>query len=326
MHLLPPIDLVICTYNNAALLARTLYALTQQKVSPDVQWSVLVVDNNCTDNTQEVVKKYQSGGKILRLSTMVETRQGLTAARHCGVQNTKADWIAFVDDDCLLAEDWVENAVRFAAEHPDCGAFGGQVLLDWEVQPPQYVFNYAYSFAQQTGSKVQKKSCLVGAGFVLNRMALLRTGWVDKPLLQDRTGTKLISGGDVEISLRIYGAGYDLWYTPDCRIQHFITSKRITQKYLVDINYGLGTSQVLGDSLLWMGSYRGWLLMFIRNGLKESQKVAVNWVKALFGRKNPLEVEIDKSFLKGKWAGIKHVIQMRAEERLRLLGKARIIS
>lgn len=325
MSNLPPIDIVICTYNNAPLLDKALSALSQQIVSPKLEWRVLVVDNNCTDNTQKIVEKYRVLCQIPQLSTVSETQQGLTYARHCGVQNTTAEWIAFVDDDCFLAQDWVEQAVRFAAAHPDCGAFGGRVILDWETLPAQYVLNYGYSFAQQEhGTEPQKKSCLVGAGLVLNRSALAHTGWIDKPLLQDRIGTKLISGGDVEIALRIYGAGYDLWYTPDCKLRHFIPARRTSQKYLIDINYGLGTSQVLGDSLLWSGSYRDWLLKFIIDAVKASQNVLIQSLRAALGRMNPAEVEINGSFVRGKWAGISRVVRMSREERSLLLGRAKL--
>ncbi|MEG4274314.1 MULTISPECIES: glycosyltransferase [unclassified Microcoleus] len=325
MSKLPPIDLVICTYNNAPLLDKALSAISQQIVSPNLEWRVLVVDNNCTDNTQKIIEKYRVTGQIPQLSTVSETQQGLTYARHCGVKNTTADWIAFVDDDCFLAENWVEQAVRFAAAHPDCGAFGGRVILDWETLPAKYVLNYGYSFAQQEhGTEPEKKSCLVGAGLVLNRAALAHTGWIDKPLLQDRIGTKLISGGDVEIALRIYGAGYDLWYTPDCKLRHFIPARRTSQKYLIDINYGLGTSQVLGDSLLWSGSYRDWLFKFIIDAVKASQNVLIQSLTAALGRMNPAEVEINGSFVRGKWAGISRVVRMSPEERSLILGRAKL--
>lgn len=325
MHKTPSLDLVICTYNNAPLLDKTLLAIAGQKVRPEAEWKVLVVDNNSTDNTQDIVKQHQAAGKIPHLTVVTETKQGLTQARLCGVQNTSAEWIAFVDDDCFLADDWVKQAIAFAAMHPGCGAFGGQVILDWEVRPAKYVLKYAYSFAQQKGKQLQKKSCLVGAGMVLNRTALARTGWTDKPLLQDRVGTQLISGGDAEIALRIYGAGYDLWYTPTCRLQHFIPARRTTQKYLIDINYGLGSSQVLGDSLLWRGTYQGWLLANIWDALKASRNIAVQSLRAALGKMNRDELEVNKSVVRGKWAGINRVRRMKREERQELLGKARIV-
>ena len=99
-----------------------------QRVPPTVTWSVLVVDNNCTDHTQAVVEKYLRANSI-SLNVVSERQQGLTPARLRGVKNTSGEWIAFVDDDCLLAENWVEQAARFATQHPNCAAFGGKITL-----------------------------------------------------------------------------------------------------------------------------------------------------------------------------------------------------
>ena len=66
------------------------------------------------------------------IRTIVETTQGLTSARVCGVQNTEAGWIAFIDDDCVLTTNWVEEAEKFIAVHLDCGLFGGRIQLLWE--------------------------------------------------------------------------------------------------------------------------------------------------------------------------------------------------
>ena len=168
------IDIVICTYNNAHLLDQALLAITQQKYSSLVNCNVLVVDNNCTDNTRQIVEKYVQQGNIPSLRIIVESKQGLNHARSCGVNNTAGDWIAFVDDDCLLAADWVEQAAHFSQNNPDCGAFGGRVILDWEIPPKSYIQNYGYCFAQQEhGNEPKTVSCLVGAGMIINRKNLL---------------------------------------------------------------------------------------------------------------------------------------------------------
>jgi glycosyltransferase involved in cell wall biosynthesis len=226
------ISLIICTYNNASLLDRTLTTLSKQQVPPYVKWMCLVVDNNCIDDTLAIVNRHIRSGAIPHLRIVSEPIQGLTPARLCGVKNTTGDWIAFVDDDCLLQEDWIAQAAMFASEHPNCGAFGGQVVLDWERPPPAFVLRYGYSFAEQNHGSVQKKvPFLVGAGLVINRSALLATGWVNKPLLSDRIGKRLVSGGDVEIVLRIRSAGYELWYAPECKLMHFIPSKRTSTDF-----------------------------------------------------------------------------------------------
>ena len=98
----PLIDIVICTYDNAQLLDGALGAIAGQKVPSGAAWSVLVVDNNSTDDTPGVVDRHRREGRIPGLARVEEPVQGLTHARLAGVRNTAAPWIAFVDDDWLL--------------------------------------------------------------------------------------------------------------------------------------------------------------------------------------------------------------------------------
>jgi glycosyltransferase involved in cell wall biosynthesis len=318
------IDLIICTYNNAALLDRTLTAISRQQVPPAVEWKVLIVNNNCTDETVAVVDKHLKSGKIPSLAMVLERKQGLTPARLCGVKNTTANWFAFVDDDCLLEEDWVAQAATFALAHPDCGAFGGRVILAWETTPPAFVLNFTYSFAEQDHGLLPKQvSCLAGAGLAINRSAIVESGWVEKQFLADRVGKKLISGGDVEIALRI-AAKYDLWYNPECKLQHIIPTKRTSKKYLMGINYGLGTSQLFGDSMLWSGSYLAWFFVSVLTTFRFSVHVFLQALKAVTGHQSVIEVAISLSFVQGKWVGIGRMLYMDAQERRELLGCAKV--
>lgn len=318
------IELVICTYNNAVLLERVLSAISRQKVSPDVRWGVLVVNNNCTDGTTSLVEQYLQAGTIPHLRMVTETVQGLTPARACGVKQTSAPWIAFVDDDCVLQEDWVEQAMQFAKTHPDCGAFGGRVILTWETPPAEFVRRFGYAFAEQEhGTEVQERDCLVGAGMVVNRQALVACGWTQRQLMPDRIGKKLISGGDVEIALRIRGAGFPLWYTPTCQLNHIIPERRTTRAYLQAMTFGLGTCQLQADRMLWPGSSNTWYLDAVLKTTRLSLDILIQASRAVRGYMEPVEVALNWSFVKGRWAGLAQMHQMDPERRAALLGSAK---
>lgn len=318
------IDLIICTYNNAALLDRALAAIAEQQAPPEVEWKVLVVNNNCTDETVAVVDRHIKSGKIPDLSMVLEPKQGLTPARLCGVKNTTADWFAFVDDDCLLEEDWIAQAAKFALAHPDCGAFGGRVTLDWEAPPPAYVLKYGYAFAEQDHGTVPKPvSFLAGAGLVVKRAALTGCGWIDRQFLSDRVGKKLISGGDVEIALRI-AAKHDLWYNPECQLKHIIPVRRTSKEYLTAINYGLGISQQYADGMLWSGSYPAWLFVSVYYALRSSLGILIQALKVVIRRMKAVELLMNLSFVLGKWAGIWKMHRMNVQKRRGLLGCARV--
>src|SRR4051812_30702686 len=173
------IDIVICTYNNAALLERTLETLAVQEVPESLQWGVLIVDNASTDRTPEVVEAFRKTSPVSKVEYVYEEKQGLVPARIRGVRETSAPWIAFVDDDCLLDQHWLANAVAFTASHRTCGGFGGIVRLVWEIPPADYVRRYGYAYAEQElGSLESRREWLVGAGLVVRRAALEQSGWL----------------------------------------------------------------------------------------------------------------------------------------------------
>ena len=313
------IDIVICTYNNAELLQQTLSALSNQKVSPGISWRVLVVNNNCTDDTEKLVESFQQSANF-PLSMVVETRQGLTPARLCGVRNSFGNWIAFVDDDCLLAENWIEETARFASEHPRCGAFGGKIILDWQETPPPFVLNRRYAYAgKRLGDTPQKRSWLPGAGMVLRRSALEQSGWIENQLLEDRIGQVLVSGGDVEIGMRIY-SHWEIWYAPGLELRHVIPSRRMTREYLRRMVFGLGASRHNVAALTWRGSYLSWLLYsvvyavgFAIFGIAESVREAV-WSG------DTVDLKLGLGPARGWWAAVGSMWRMKSAERKSLLG------
>lgn len=311
------IDLVICTYNNAALLERTLEAISRLRVPAQVRCGVLVVDNNCTDETPEVVDRWTASFP-LPLRRVREPVQGLTPARLRGVLSTDAEWIAFVDDDCLLAEDWVEQAAAFAGEHPACGAFGGRVEPEWETEPPPYVLAHRYAYAaKRHGDTAHRRPWLAGAGMVVRRAALEACGWTERQFLQDRIGGRLVSGGDVEIGMRI-AAGHEVWYVPQCTLRHVIPARRMTRPYLRRITFGLGASRHHAAALAWTGSYPRWLLRSLIGMLG----MLAMGIHQLIRPRAAFDVALAFSPLRGWCAAMEEMLRMDDGERRRLLGCA----
>lgn len=310
------IDFVICTYNNASLLKRTLEALYPLKVPALTNWSILIVNNNCTDDTEFIIKEH-IGKALLPFRTVVETKPGLTNARLCGVQNTDADWIAFVDDDCLLDSNWLEEAVKFVTAHHHCGLFGSRIQLSWEKEPPLYISYFPFAFAAKNHGESSKRiKAIAGAGMVVKREYLAKCGWLEEQFLEDRIGNKLVSGGDMEIALRV-GTRAEVWYNPACTLQHLIPERRTTKEYLQRVVFGLGSSRHHVTSLSWKGSYTSWCLY---SCLYSLGMLGMCVVDAFIGKRRTAGLRVVLSPWFGWNAGMRSMLTMDSRKRKRLLG------
>ena len=317
------LDVVICTYDNPTLLDRSLAALGRQAGTGGT-WGVLVVLNGSGDDTRQVVARHQAAGRIPALRTVDEPVQGLTPARLRGVASTTAPWIAFVDDDCMLDERWVAEALAFAGAHPGAAGFGGRVVPSFGDGPGALPAGYGWAFAEQDlGDDPVTVDCLVGAGMVVSRAALRETGWPDGPLFADRVGRRLVSGGDVEIALRLAATGRPLWYVPACRLDHVIPPGRTAMPYLARLTRSLGVSWSMASALTWPGSRRSWGRRSLRSLLADAGALLRRAPRRGLGAEGRRDLLLAASYERGRWTGAAGVALLLVRDRCSFFGRAR---
>jgi GT2 family glycosyltransferase len=110
----------ICTRNRLDQLRRTLAALDAQTRSG---FSITVVDQS-DDPDPELVRR---GGEDARFELIHDSGRGLSRARNLAWRSLDAEWVAFVDDDCVPAEDWLEQLERALDVHPEASFVSGYV-------------------------------------------------------------------------------------------------------------------------------------------------------------------------------------------------------
>ena len=115
------LTIVICTYNRAHILPEALESLLRQTVSPE-DYYLLIIDNNSTDNTQEVLIPFKERFPYMRI--VMEYNQGLSHARNRALKECQTEWLAFLDDDAKAHPDWVETILQ-TIEKGDFDGFGG---------------------------------------------------------------------------------------------------------------------------------------------------------------------------------------------------------
>jgi len=259
------VALCICTHNpNPRVWAVTIGALARQSAPPG-SFHVVVVDNASSPPLgEDRLAPLREAGIEARI--VREPRPGLSRARLAAIAATSDEWMIFVDDDNELAPDYVEQAMAFAAAHPEIGAFGGRLILPKELAPKE---EWVVPFLSGLGIRdygnepilnLEKDSWgewePAGAGAVVHRRVL------DQYVLWSQTEPEFFdlgrSGGwglaSCDDSLMMRGAvrvGLGNAYVPELSLRHHLHPKRYRFRYLMRLMYGYGQSFVRLDRILY---------------------------------------------------------------------------
>lgn len=240
----------IPTYNGANRLPEVLEKLRSQINTETFSWEIILVDNNSTDNTKQVVEEYQKNwSSAYPLKYCFEPQQGLCFARQRAIEDGKGKFIGFIDDDNLPNPNWVAEAYAFGVSHEKVGAYGSIIHPEYEVNPPENFQRIAALLGvTNRGSDAiiyepKKKVLPPGAGLVVRRQAWLDN--VPKQLVLGPKGDRQIvqRSEDLEALLYIQSAGWQIWYNPKMCIYHRIPRQRLEKEYLIKICRETGLSR-----------------------------------------------------------------------------------
>jgi glycosyltransferase involved in cell wall biosynthesis len=237
---------VIPTYNGASRVPDVLEKLRSQTGTENINWEIIVVDNNSSDETANVIQDMiVSWQEVVPLQYVFEAQQGIAFARQQGVEFAQGEFIGFLDDDNFPYSDWVLQSYLFGKQSSKVGAYGGQNHPIYQVDPPLN-FKRIQSFLaiRESGEEPflfcpEKLQLPAGAGLVVRKKA-----WLDHiphKLFNIKRG-----GNDYEISLNLYKAGWEIWYNPKMHLDHYIPSSRLDKNYLLSLAhlYGLKCCQL----------------------------------------------------------------------------------
>lgn len=238
------LSVILCCYNSAAQIGPTVRALSAQKVPPGCGYEVILVDNNCTDDTVSLAKTAWSD-RPQPLRIVREEKAGLIHARRAGVAQARFDIVLFIDDDNLLEGDWLGILCRLYAQMPDTAAIGGFSYPVSNAERPEWFDEfcgvYACTRCRDRSQSSMQRNTLFGAGLSV-RTALIRRLFNDSlPFwLSGRTRDLLLRGDDSELCLRLRLMGWKLWYENTLRLGHFLSANRLNWDYVLRCRRGGG--------------------------------------------------------------------------------------
>ncbi len=236
------ISLIIPTYNpNPEFMKRTLDALKEQSL-PREEWELIVIDNASPAPVASDLVDWHPNGRVVR-----EDQIGLTHARLRAIREARHELMVWVDDDNLLVPGYLENVRKIFTKHPKLGAAGGPSIAEYQEELPDWFEEgLAPIGCRDLGDEelIAKwdeenpdypKCAPIGAGMV-TRTELIKI-WAEKTqkdpvrLALGRTGDKLTSGEDNDMTLVIMREGYDVGYFPQLKLTHLIPGGRTSLEY-----------------------------------------------------------------------------------------------
>lgn len=254
----PVMSVILCTHNpRAGCLRRVLGSLQSQTLCLD-QWELLLIDNASDQRlaaTWDIC--WHPHGRHIR-----EEEVGLTPSRLRGIREASGELLVYVDDDNVLASDFLERALAIWKQYPHLGVFGSGVLEpEFEVQPPPELVSRLSLLALRTvphvmwSNNIRDAGCTPwGAGLcVTRRIATVYRELVSKlnvTAVIDRRGQQLFSGGDDLFSWASVRAGQGFGVFPELKILHLIPAVRLSRRYYLRLIYGHAFSQGIIHYLL----------------------------------------------------------------------------
>jgi glycosyltransferase involved in cell wall biosynthesis len=248
----PALCVIICTHNpRREYLERALAGLVSQKL-PRERWELVLVDNASTPS----VRSWFDPGREPQPRLIEEAQLGLTNARLRGVRETTGEVIVFVDDDNVLAPDYLEQANCISREWPRLGTWGGQTLPEWEVTPPDWTRRYwnwigVRELQRDLWSNLRNdmRSAPFGAGMCVRRTVaeayarVLSRDELRRSL--GRTGTQLIGSEDSDLAFTACDLGLGNGIFCRLKLTHIIPRQRLQERYLLRLVESLTFSNTL---------------------------------------------------------------------------------
>lgn len=240
-------SVIIATYNRADTLARTLERYFAQEAANLVPHELVVVNNNSTDHTAEVIADFADEYSLV---PVFEEKQGLSHARNAGIAAASGDVLVFLDDDVLVDKHWLIHLAR-CFQQTDADAVGGRSFLMIEGDIPPWFGPDFRTLLSEVQLGYQRRDAgdgrrLFGLNFAVKREALERVGGFDAGL--GRKGGGLLAGEERLLLRRIHDSGGKLMYEPRAVVGHLIGPDRLQWRYFVKLAYGIGSSRAQIDA------------------------------------------------------------------------------
>jgi len=224
------LSIIITTYDSRGLLRQLLRGLL--RFPPKAEFEIIVVDNNSSDGTSEMMEKEFQHIQYIRL----QKNLGLAKGNNAGIKESKGEYLLILNPDIAVFEDEIDRLIHFMDQHPKAGVVAPQLLHpDKAIQLSTFIFPKWYipilrrtplGACPWAKKKLQqyimkdwdhKESRMIdwilGAAMLIRKTALSQVGLQDEDFF--------LYFEDVDWCKRFWEKGFEVWYTPESKFVHY---------------------------------------------------------------------------------------------------------
>jgi glycosyltransferase involved in cell wall biosynthesis len=229
------ISVILCTYNRWQSLQRALESAAALVLPASIEWEVLVVDNNSSDQTQRAVLDFCNRHPG-RFRYLFEPQQGKSYALNAGIREARGEILAFMDDDVTVDSTWLQNLTAELHNGKWAGA-GGRIITEWTCSPPRWLSPgsghaagplVAFHPKPEAGDLTEPP---IGTNMAFRKGMFEKYGGF-RADLGPCPGSE-IRGEDTEFGDRLLKGGERLRYEPSALVYHPVQQNRLSKNYFL---------------------------------------------------------------------------------------------
>lgn len=252
------LSVIICTYNRDKYIYNVLKSLADNTLPHDC-YEIVLVDNNCSDNTHDECDRFVRDFPDVRFRYFVETSQGLSHARNRGIKESAGDILVYVDDDALVNNEYLQTYAEFFEQHPEIDAAGGPIIPKYETEEPDWMSHFTkslitgYKYLGDTIREFPKNDFPGGGNAAYHASVFEKVGLFNVDL--GRKGDSLVGAEEKDIFDKMTTLGMRFFYLPNAILYHLIPEKKLSKDYFDRLTYSIGKSERMRTKRISQAKY-----------------------------------------------------------------------
>ena len=240
------LSVLICTYNREKYIGPLLESIAANDLAKS-EYEIVVVDNNCTDNTRGVCEAFAEAHKDVQFNYCVETEQGLSAARNKAIKEARGDILVYVDDDALVDIWYLRTIAQYMSTHPEISAVGGPIIPFYETTEPKWMTRFTkellcgYLYFGDKERPFPGERYPGGGNAAYRAIVFQKVGLFNTAL--GRKGNNLMGAEEKDIFDKMKSQGMRFMYLPNMILHHIIPQKKLERDYFDRLTYQIGVSE-----------------------------------------------------------------------------------